>query len=115
MVVIASETVWWTWRVEDTFRKIKAGDKKGMKNEYQKQYQELEDLTELLIETNDKQIRLKINIMITCSVHSRDIVGDFVRDSILDTKEFTWESQLRFYFDNDTDIINVQQCTWKYQ
>ena len=86
-----------------------------MKNEYQKQYQELEDLTDLLIETNDKQIRLKINIMIRCSVHSQDIVGDFVRDSILDTKEFQWESQLRFYFDNDTDIINVQKCTWKYQ
>jgi dynein heavy chain len=48
-------------------------------------------------------------------VHSRDIVGDFVRDSILDTKEFQWESQLRFYFDNDTDIIHINQCTWVYQ
>ena len=50
--------------------------------------------------------------MITCSVHSRDIVGDFVRDSTLDHKEFQWELQLRFYFDNDTDIIKMQQCTW---
>lgn len=96
MVVISSETVWWSWRVEDTFAKIKGGFKKGMKVEYQKQYQELEDLTDQLIETNNKKLRLKINILITCSVHSRDIVGDFVRDSILDTKEFQWESQLRF-------------------
>jgi len=37
MVVIASETVWWTWRVEDTFRKIRNGNKKAMKLEFQKQ------------------------------------------------------------------------------
>jgi len=34
--------------------------------------------------------------MITVNVHSRDIVFNFVRDSILDNKEFQWESQLRF-------------------
>lgn len=33
MVVIAAETVWWTWRVEDTFKKIKSGNKKAMKLE----------------------------------------------------------------------------------
>jgi len=33
MVVIATETVWWSWRVEDTFAKIKGGNKKGMKIE----------------------------------------------------------------------------------
>lgn len=57
----------------------------------------MDELTELLIATNDKKLRKKINIMITVDVHSRDIVGNFVRDSILDEKEFQWESQLRFY------------------
>jgi hypothetical protein len=33
MCVIASETVWWSWRVEDTFDKVKNGNKKGMKIE----------------------------------------------------------------------------------
>lgn len=82
--------------MEDTFLKIKAGNKKAMKIEYGKQVDEMEDLTDLLINTNDKKVRKKINIMITVDVHSRDIVGNFVRDSILDNKEFQWESQLRF-------------------
>ena len=55
MVVIASETLWWTWRVEDTFHKIKNGDKEGMKVEYQKQEQEFEYLTHLIIETNENR------------------------------------------------------------
>jgi hypothetical protein len=52
MCVIASETVWWSWRVEDTFEKVKAGNKKGMKLEYQKQYNELDALSALLTDPN---------------------------------------------------------------
>jgi len=44
-------------------------------------------------------------------VHARDIVDGFVRDSILDAKEFEWESQLRFYWDKKKDDIVIRQCT----
>jgi dynein heavy chain len=44
-------------------------------------------------------------------VHARDIVGRFVRDSILDQKEFDWESQLRFYFEKGKDDLTIKQCT----
>ena len=37
MVVLAGSKVWWTWRVEDTFRKVKEGDKCAMKTELKKQ------------------------------------------------------------------------------
>ena len=51
--------------------------------------------------------RIKINTLIITDVHARDIVDGFVRDSILDSREFEWESQLRFYFlleENDLKI-----------
>lgn len=44
-------------------------------------------------------------------MHPRDIVDRFVRDSILDKKEFEWESQLRFYWNNNIDDIKIAQCT----
>jgi len=114
MVVISSEIVWWTWRVEDTFKKIVNGDKKAMKIEYTKQCKEMDNLTDLLITTTDSSTRKKLNILITVNVHSRDIVGDFVRDSILDAQEFDWEKQLRFYFDTESEMIRIKQCTWLY-
>ena len=43
-------------------------------------------------------------------VHARDIVSSFVRDSILDAREFEWESQLRFYWLNDLNDISIKQC-----
>jgi len=38
------------------------------------------------------KIRKKINTLIIIEVHQRDIVDRFVRDSILDAREFEWES-----------------------
>lgn len=31
--------------------------------------------------------------------------------SILEAREFEWESQLRFYWDRDPDELNIRQCT----
>lgn len=33
MVVIVGCQIWWTWRVEDVFKKVKKGDKYAMKKE----------------------------------------------------------------------------------
>jgi dynein heavy chain len=43
--------------------------------------------------------RRKVNTLIITDVHARDIIDKFVRDSIMDAREFAWESQLRFYWD----------------
>jgi hypothetical protein len=46
-------------------------------------------------------------------VHARDIIDGFVRDSILDEREFAWESQLRFYWIRGEDDLFAKQCTFK--
>lgn len=35
----------------------------------------------------------------------------FLRSSILEAREFEWESQLRFYWDREPDELNIRQCT----
>ncbi len=46
-------------------------------------------------------VRRKVNTLVITDVHARDIVDTFVRDSVMDAREFAWESQLRFYWDRD--------------
>ena len=46
MVVLAGNQVWWTWEVEDVFRKVKKGDKMGMKNYARKMHRQISDLVE---------------------------------------------------------------------
>lgn len=44
---------------------------------------------------------------------ANESVFSFVRDSILNEREFEWESQLRFYWDKEPDELIVRQCTGK--
>jgi dynein heavy chain len=59
-------------------------------------------------------LRKLVNTLIILDVHARDIVGEFVRDSILEDKAFDWEKQLRFYWDKDLDNITIKQCTGRF-
>jgi dynein heavy chain len=70
-----------------------------MKNESKKQTKDLNDLIDLVRTDLNNINRAKINTLIIVDVHARDIVDRFVRDSILDAREFEWESQLRFYWE----------------
>lgn len=111
MTAIVGTQIWWTWRVEDVFRKVQEGDKYAMKKEAVKQTKDLNDLIGLVRGDLDKLNRAKINTLIITDVHARDIVDGFVRDSILDSREFEWESQLRFYWILEENDIRIRQCT----
>ncbi|CAD7925016.1 unnamed protein product [Amoebophrya sp. A120] len=111
MVAILGTQIWWTWVVEDAFRKVAAGDKNGMKTELSNQNQQVTDLVLLVGSDISKQQRKKVNSLIILDVHARDIVDRFVRDSVLSADDFDWESQLRFYWDRRIDDVQVKQCT----
>lgn len=115
MVVLATNQVWWTWEVEDVFKKVAKGNKMAMKN-YSRQLQT--QLEEVVIEIRSSSIskndRKKLNTVLIIDVHARDIIDGFVRDSILDAREFEWESQLRFYWAKEPDELIIKQCTGEF-
>ena len=112
MMTLAGGLVWWTWETEDTFNKVAAGDKKAMKSFCARLTSQLADLVAQVRRSDlGKLERLKVNTLIIIDVHARDIIDTFVRDSVLDPREFAWESQLRFYWDKNEDNLNIKQCT----
>eukprot|EP00392_Amoebophrya_sp_AT5.2_P015197 g15396.t1 len=111
MVAILGTQIWWTWLVEDAFRKVAEGDKNGMKAELANQNTQVTDLVLLVSSDINKQQRKKVNSLIILDVHARDIVDRFVRDSVLSRDDFDWESQLRFYWDRRIDDVQIKQCT----
>jgi dynein heavy chain len=88
-------------QVEDTFRQVAAGNKYAMKTLESKLTSQLNDLVAMVRAPLDKITRKKVNTILIIDVHARDIVDGFVRESILNAKEFAWESQLRFYWDRE--------------
>lgn len=75
---------------------------------------QLTELTGMVRHDLTGEVRKKVNTLIITDVHARDIVDSFVRDSVLDAREFAWESQLRFYWDKSTDDVLIRQCSGKY-
>ncbi|XP_069727356.1 dynein axonemal heavy chain 10 [Phaenicophaeus curvirostris] len=111
MMVLAANQVWWTWEVEDVFRKVKKGEKQAMKLYAKKMHKQIDDLVTRITMPLSKNDRKKYNTVLIIDVHARDIIDTFVRDSILQAQEFEWESQLRFYWDREPDELIVRQCT----
>ncbi|KAG5844641.1 hypothetical protein ANANG_G00164650 [Anguilla anguilla] len=111
MVVLASSQVWWTWEVEDVFNKLKKGDKQALKNYAKRMHLQIDELVTRITQPLKKNDRRKINTVLIIDVHARDIVDIFVRDSIMDAREFEWESQLRFYWVRENDDLFVRQCS----
>lgn len=62
-----------------------------MKNELKRETDELNTLINLMRTDLESRKRKAINTMIVLDVHARDIVADFVRDSVMSSKEFAWE------------------------
>ncbi|CAL8251349.1 unnamed protein product [Boreogadus saida] len=116
MVVLAANQVWWTWEVEDVFKKVKKGEKMALKNYGHKMHQQIDELVTRITRPMKSNDRRKINTVLIIDVHARDIVDKFIRDSIMDAREFEWESQLRFYWDRQLDDMSVRQCsaTFRY-
>ncbi|CAH1801914.1 unnamed protein product [Owenia fusiformis] len=111
MICLAANQVWWTWEVEDVFRKVKKGNKTALKDYAKKLHKQIDDLVVQVRSPLSKNDRAKFNSVLIIDVHARDIIDGFVRDSIMDAKEFEWESQLRFYWDKEPDELIVRQCT----
>eukprot|EP01028_Stygiella_incarcerata_P003072 TRINITY_DN1583_c0_g3_i1.p1 TRINITY_DN1583_c0_g3~~TRINITY_DN1583_c0_g3_i1.p1 ORF type:complete len:4602 (-),score=1271.77 TRINITY_DN1583_c0_g3_i1:125-13930(-) len=115
MIALGGSQIWWTWEVEDSFRKVKGGDKTAVKTLSSKLTSQLNDLVAEVRKDLKANNRKKMNTMIIIDVHARDIVDRFVRDSILDAREFDWESQLRFYWDKSVDDCRIRQCTGEFE
>ena len=83
----------------------------GMKNFAFKNHTVLNDCIVAVRSPMPKVQTKRVNTLIIIDVHARDIIDNFVRDSVLDEREFAWESQLRFYWEKEIDNVKIRQCS----
>ncbi len=111
MATICSSQTWWTWQVEDAFNQVRQGRKQALRNLETTLTFQLQEMVKMIRKPIEKLARKKINTLLIIDVYARDIVASFVRDSILNSAQFEWESQLRFYWDREEDDSIIKQCT----
>ncbi|XP_075981627.1 dynein heavy chain at 89D [Anticarsia gemmatalis] len=111
MVCLAANGVWWTAETEETFIRIRKGNKRAMKEHLAQQNEQLDGLVVKVRQDLSSNDRLKFRTITTIDVHARDIIEGFVRDNVTEASEFEWESQLRFYWLKKDDNLWNKQCT----
>jgi len=82
-----------------------------MKNYLEKLNQQMD---ELIIQVRGELVsndRKKFNSVLIVDVHARDVIENFVRDDVIKSQDFNWESQLRFYWKKDFDNLIIDQCS----
>lgn len=114
MVCLAANQVWWTAEVEEVFARVRHGNRRAMKEYLVQQNRQMDELVLKVRANLTANERLKFKSIATIDVHARDIIEGFVRDNVLTAGEFGWESQLRFYWANAPDQLQVTQCTGSF-
>eukprot|EP00798_Chlamydomonas_sp_ICE-L_P031817 gene31817-7021_t len=77
MVTLVGSQIWWTWETEDVFRRVREGNKHGMKDFAAKLTGQLAELTTMVRSDLSGEVRKKVNTLIIIDVHARDIVDNF--------------------------------------
>jgi dynein heavy chain, axonemal len=113
-MAMTGSKIWWTYQVEDGFRKVKAGKQTAIKDLATKLTGQLNDLVAEMDKPLAKNYSKECNTMIIGDVHARDVVDRFVRDSVMDPREVNWESQLRMYWEKSVDNCIIRQCTGEF-
>jgi dynein heavy chain len=81
---------------------------------YDTQVKQLAELTALVRGSLRDADRKKIVALITTDVHARDVVGTLIKDQVRTVSHFSWQQQLRFYWDKDSSNVHVRQANAEF-
>jgi len=81
---------------------------------YDAQVAQLSELTAMIRGNLSSTDRKKIVALITQDVHGRDVVQQLRDQQVSSLLDFTWQQQLRFYWDTDEDDAVVRQSNARF-
>jgi dynein heavy chain len=102
MIITASQ-IGWTADVTKALLDAEAGDKNALDLMKKKLTSNLKKLAEMVRGPLTSLEQKKLTALITIEVHSRDVIEKMIKADCCQLNSFDWLSQLRFYYEKDTD------------
>lgn len=111
MCLLTTQVVW-TDDVERTLEQLENGNEEALKKYAEKCSARLDALIRLVQDDLDESDRIKIINVITSDVHNRDVVQSLINKKVESAVDFSWQSQLRFYWDADSQDTIAKICDY---
>jgi dynein heavy chain len=107
-IVSTVSLIMWTYETENALRAA-ADNPEVIEEWHTTVVDQLSKLTEL-VRGNLTDIKRKIIVaLITSDVHGRDIIEMLLKNEVESPNDFMWQQQLRYYWDDETDLCSVRQ------
>ena len=104
-IVICASQVYWTKEVEEWIVK------KSLPEFLLKSNEQIKDTVNLVRGKLDSGPRRTLEALIVIDVHARDVVTNLIQTKIHKTSDFTWISQLRYYWRSDKEKLMVHMIS----
>lgn len=102
-VVIAVSQIFWTLGLE---KAIMEG-KQAMEAYLAKSNDELNEIIKLVRGELPKMARYTLGALVVIDVHARDVVNNLISDQVKELNDFSWLSQLRYYWEDGNVIVRM--------
>jgi dynein heavy chain len=109
-VVIAVSQIFWTKDLEESIKK----GKPAMLQFLEKSNQELNEIIKLVRGELPKMARFTLGALVVIDVHARDVVSSLIDENITDVMDFSWLSQLRYYWEDNNILVRMINAHKKY-
>ncbi|GLI65190.1 hypothetical protein VaNZ11_008652 [Volvox africanus] len=95
-IVLNCSQVYWTREVTEA---IRTGGSRGLASYAERCTLELNKIVNLVRGQLASLERATCGALVVIDVHARDVVAAMAKDGVEDTRDFKWESQLRYYWE----------------
>jgi len=113
-VTLVTTQIWWATEVGIAFGKLEEGFETAMKDYYKIQVNNLNDLITHLQGKLTKAHRVMLQTTCTVDVHSRDVVGNMIKEKADNPDAFIWQSQLRHSWDDNENHCRISICDARF-
>lgn len=110
-IVLAGTQHYWTIEVEEA---IKASGNAGIGSYIQKMLAQLDDLVVLVRKDLSKLNAMTLGALVVVEVHARDVMMKMKDAGVDNASDFSWISQLRYYWVGDEFVVRQVQAEFKY-
>jgi dynein heavy chain len=102
-VVLCVSSIFWTIGME---KAIMSG-KRGLEEFCAQLNAELAQVVALVRGNLTKMARATLGALVVIDVHARDVTAQLAQEGLKDTTDFSWLSQLRYYFQDDDVVVKM--------